>query len=287
MSEKVSVSVIIPVFNRKEAIHEAVKSVFDQTFRDWELIIADDGSDDGTFESLKEYEGDRRVQIIRLAHNGNPGYVRNRAVDRAAGRWIAFLDSDDLWNEEKLDRQISYMNDHRECLFLHTREVWSREGKIISQSHRKHKREGDLFEVSLGKCEIGPSTVLMDREMFTVLGGFREDLEICEDYEFWLRVTSRYSVGYIDEDLIVKRAGGGDQLSFKYGFIENFKIDALKNLIDSKLLPLEKEKVARKELARKCRIYGKGCRKRGREKEAEKYDSLYFFYMNDDGHREK
>ncbi|MBN2658760.1 MAG: glycosyltransferase [Spirochaetales bacterium] len=286
MLENETVSVIIPVYNRKKAVHEAIRSVLGQTWKNWELIIADDGSTDGTLESLDIYGQDDRFRLISLRHNGHPGFVRNRAVEEARGRWIAFLDSDDLWSPDKLSRQISYMRNHEDCSFLHSREIWMREEKIISQAHRKHRKEGDLFKVSLGKCEISPSTVLMERALFNALGGFREDLEICEDYELWLRVTSRCSVGYIDEDLVTKRAGGGDQLSFKYGFIEIFKIRALRSLVEGHSLPRERELVASAELARKCRIYAKGCRKRGREKEADKYDSLYFFYLPDDGHRE-
>jgi len=283
MSEKVSVSVIIPVYNRAEAVGEAVKSVLDQTYRDWELIIADDGSSDGTLESLFNLKRDKRINIISLEHNGHPGFVRNRAAEFARGKWIAFLDSDDLWRREKLEKQMAYLRENQNCLFLHSGEEWVRSGNVVSQLHRKHKREGSLFEVSLGKCEIGPSTVIIDRELFNSLGGFREDLEICEDYEFWLRVTCRHFVGYIDEELVVKRAGAGDQLSFKYGFIENFKIEALKSLVDNDFFPPDKKVVARSELAKKCRIYGKGCRKRGREKEADLYDSLYFSYNSDDG----
>ncbi len=76
---------------------------------------------------------------------------------------------------------MEYLETHREYLFIHTLEKWDRSGIIVSQAHRKHNKEGDLFKTSLGKCDIGPSTVLVDRELFFRNSGFREDLEICED----------------------------------------------------------------------------------------------------------
>jgi hypothetical protein len=127
----------------------------------------------------------------------------------------------------------------------------------------------------------------LDKELFFSNFGFREDLEICEDYELWLRLTSQVHVAYLDEVLVVKNAGHDDQLSTKYGFIEIFKIDALKKLVDSEFFNAEQMVAARKELARKCRIYSKGCLKRGKEKEAGKFESLYFFYSVDDLHRER
>jgi hypothetical protein len=91
-----------------------------------------------------------------------------------------------------------------------------------------------IFEDALKKCIIGPSTVLMEASLFREAGGFREDLEIAEDYELWLRITSRYSVAYLDEALTVKRAGHPGQLSEKYGSIEYFRIKALEPLVDSR-----------------------------------------------------
>ena len=114
----------------------------------------------------------------------------------------------------------------------------------------------------------------MRRELFEELGGFREDLEIAEDYELWLRITARYPAGYIDEPLVIKRGGHADQLSEKYGQIEIFRIKALLLNLEDGFFEGEKRDLAARELVRKCRIYAQGCEKRGKEEEARRYREI-------------
>ncbi len=131
-----------------------------------------------------------------------------------------------------------------------------------------------LFDDALQKCIIGPSTVVMERSLFVESGGFREDLEIAEDYELWLRITPDERVGYIDTPLIVKRGGHEDQLSSKYGQIEIFRIHALLELVESGYFSGGNQARATGELSRKCAIYANGARKRGKNDEAERYEAL-------------
>jgi len=274
------VTVIIPVYNRKALLQEAAASVLAQTLTDFELIIADDGSTDGSLKTaLRLADSDKRIRVLNLEHSGFPGAVRNRAAEKAESEYLAFLDSDDLWMPEKLEKQLAVLVAHPDVPLVHTREVWQRGAKIISQKSQKHQREGDLFSDALGKCIIGPSTTVMSRKVFDDLGGFREDMEIAEDYEFWIRYCSRYKTGYIDEPLITKRAAHGKpQLSEKYGQIEVFRIDGLKKLVEQKYFKKhsqEKQSLAEKELKKKCEIYAQGCEKRGRNQEAAQYRSLY------------
>ncbi len=268
------VSVIIPVYNRFELAKEAVSSALGQTYRDLELIIVDDGSIDMTPLLPTYYRDDLRVKYIKLKHSGMPGLVRNRGVDIAQGKYIAFLDSDDLWVSGKIDKQMKYFTKNPDCRIVHTRETWIRNGKTVSQSGFNHKRSGDIFRDALEKCIIGPSTVLMEMSLYSELGGFDEDLEIAEDYELWLRLCNSNSVGYIDEPLITKRAGHGDQLSEKYGQIEIFRIRGLQKLVEQRYFTPGNQKPAEQELARKCRIYAAGCRKRNKPEEAELHESI-------------
>jgi hypothetical protein len=277
-----TVSVIIPVYNRARLVREAVESVRAQTFGDFELIVVDDGSTDETPAVLAEIAAstpDGRLRVRRIAHDGHPGAVRNRAAEQARGRYLAFLDADDLWRPQKLELQLAL---HGSARISHTRELWLRNGREISQRGMNHAREGEVFADALGKCTIGPSTVILERRLFEESGGFREDLEIAEDYELWLRITAREQVAYLDEPLTVKRAGHGDQLSEKYGQIEVFRIAALRDLVrggffdrvDAELRADHgpaRSAPARTELARKCRIYAAGCEKRGRHTEAAAY----------------
>jgi glycosyltransferase involved in cell wall biosynthesis len=303
------VSVIIPVYNRPGMAVEAVRSVLFQSYPHLECILVDDGSTEPPEEACALFSADPRFRCLRIDHTGMPGAVRNRGVGQARYDLIAFLDSDDIWLPEKLERQVSLLNGGSESgagslqnnpPLVHTREIWLRGAKIISQKTQRHKRRGDVFEDALEKCMIGPSTVLMRREVFEELGGFREDLEIAEDYEFWLRLTARYEVEYIDSPLVVKRAGHGEQLSEKYGQIEIFRIKGLQDLVQSgwfagggRKVPSEPgrqsglrgspkpghraraealHELAVAELARKAAIYAAGCRKRGRSEEAERFE---------------
>ena len=100
------VSVVVPTFNRLRFLRAAIESVYTQTFIDWELIIADDGSDLETREYLQSLATQPRVSVVWLRHTGKPAMVRNAALQRAVGRYVAFLDSDDLWAPRKLERQL-------------------------------------------------------------------------------------------------------------------------------------------------------------------------------------
>jgi len=266
------VSVIIPVFERYERFIEAVESVLRQTFKDFELIVIDDGSKDQRIEWFSLSSG---AKYIRIEHSGKPGFVRNRGVEIARGEYIAFLDSDDMWNLKKLEIQLSFMKKNS-FRISHTKELWVKNGKLISQKKQKHKREGDIFKDALKKCIVGPSTVMMERSLFEEFGGFREDLEIAEDYELWLRILSKYEIGYINTLLTIKRAGNWPQLSGKYGQIEIFRIEGLKKLVEERFFQGEKMEIAKKELLRKIDIYMKGLIKRNKQEEYKKWEQ----YLN-------
>ena len=304
------VSVIIPTYNRKTLVLEAVESVLQGTYRNFELIVVDDGSSDGTVEALVqrgftvEFSGiDRYTSaafskdgpapfyagaapsldssfssppliLLSLPHTGLPGLVRNRGARVARGTYLAFLDADDLWLPQKLDLQLKA---HREAIprgqryrISHTRELWVRQGKIVSQRKQKHCREGDVFRDALKKCILGPSTVVMEKSLFLEAGGFREDIQIAEDYELWVRITSSEPVLYLGQPLTVKRGGSPDQLSQTYPYIEPFRLKALKDLVDRGffLHREDRQKEALEELVRKCLIHAEGCRKRGKLEEA-------------------
>jgi hypothetical protein len=119
----------------------------------------------------------------------------------------------------------------------------------------------------------------MRRELFEEFRGFREDLEITEDYELWLRITAKYPVGYIDEPLVIKRGGHADQLSEKYGQIEVFRIKALLVNLESGTFVGGQRELAARELVRKCRIYARGCDKRGKVEEARRYREIIQRYQ--------
>lgn len=272
------VSVIIPVYNRFEMAKEAVSSVIGQTYRNLEVIIVDDGSIDMTSTLAVYFGDDLRVKYLKIKHNGMPGFVRNKGVEISSGKYLAFLDSDDLWVDSKLEKQIGFMENNSTYKVVHTREAWVRNGKTISQSGFNHKRFGNIFSDALVKCILGPSTIMLEKDLYIKLGGFRDDLEIAEDYELWLRLTDSNNIGYIDEPLITKRAGHVGQLSEKYGQIEIFRIRGLQKLVEQNYFKNGNQQQAENELAKKCRIYAAGCKKRNKIEEAEIYESIAFRY---------
>lgn len=270
MGSQPLVSVIIPTYNRADLLREAVASVRRQSYAPLELIVVDDGSTDATAASLRPLSDAR---LVRQDHTGLPGQARNAGARVARGEYLAFLDSDDLWLPHKLAVQLPVARAAGAAV-THTRERWIRNGRVVSQRRQRHRRSGDLFAESLRKCVIGPSTVLLRRGAFEEAGGFREDLEIAEDYELWLRLTARYPVAYVERESVIKRAGHGDQLSERYGHIELFRLRALLDLVEGHCFAPARRVAAAGELARKARIYAAGCHKRGRTAEADRYTAL-------------
>lgn len=277
-------SVIIPVYNRESLVGRAIRSVLDQALPpgwDLELRVVDDGSRDGTPRAARDACGDdSRGRVITRDHGGTPGGARNFGVHGASGSVLAFLDSDDAWLPGKLLRQIP-LHHPGGSLLSHTRERWIRKGREISQEGRRfsvYRRSGDLLEDSLVKCIIGPSTVMISRSLWERTAGFREDLEVAEDYEYWLRLTSLVDVAYLEEPFTVKYAGHGDQLSEKYGHIELFRLQGLRDLVErgwfleNRGIPAQE--LAEQELGRKALIYARGAFKRGRDQEGREYLAL-------------
>ena len=264
------VSVIIPTYNRGWIIREAIDSVLAQDFADYELIMVDDGSTDNTPDILNAYGRD--IRVLRQSNKGVSA-ARNRGIRASSGGLIAFLDSDDLWLPQKLSRQVAFLDAHPQAMICQTEEQWIRNGTRVNPKKRHHKFSGMIFERSLELCLVSPSAVMLRRPLFDAVGIFDENLPACEDYDLWLRVSCRYPVYLIDTALIVKRGGHDDQLSNAPG-LDKFRIRALRKIIDSDLLTNTQHKAAVHMLKEKCAIYANGCRKRGRDDEADHYDRL-------------
>ena len=284
-------SIIIPTYNRRRLLAEAVGSVLNQAGSPpVELIIVDDGSTDDTPDYLAKLTQSAAtragaaatpscaVTVLRIAHCGMPGAVRNRGVELARGEYIAFLDSDDLWLCSKLAAQLTLHQAQPGLVLSHTREHWLRGHKLVKQPplYRfptgSSLPEGDVFMAALEKCMIGPSTAVIKRRVFQELGGFREDIQVAEDYEFWLRLTAQHKVGFLSEPLIIKRAGHsateGEQLSERYGRIEFFRLRALAVFLTTPGLEPARLQLAHNTWRDKCLIYAAGREKRGHTEQA-------------------
>jgi glycosyltransferase involved in cell wall biosynthesis len=198
------VSVIIPVFNSAHLIGHALRSVFAQTYTDFEVVVVDDGSKDQ--EELLAVLGEwtDRVQYVRQA-NGGPASARNAGIARARGDLIAFLDADDEWLPEKLARQVEYFDRYPETGLLHTAVVDERRPHPVAAGPPR-AAFCDLFHTVFF---VNTLTVMIPREVLEKVGAFDERREVhIEDWDLWLRIAARYPFGYIDQPLAYYRPGG-------------------------------------------------------------------------------
>ena len=152
-----AVSVIIPTYNRRELVREALASVLAQTHGDVELIVVDDGSDDGTAEVVQEFA---RVRYVYQPNRGVSA-ARNHGVALSSGALLAFLDSDDLWQPRKLESQVAFFTAHPQALICQTEEIWLRHGVRVNPHNKHRKPAGDIFARSLELCLVSPSAVML------------------------------------------------------------------------------------------------------------------------------
>ena len=266
------VSVVIPTFERRALMCEAVASVLAQTFADFELIVVDDGSQDDTVGELAARFADSRLRVVRQENRGASA-ARNRGVAEARGEWLAFLDSDDTWLPPKLERQLQMLADHPEAPACYTGEIWYRDGRWANPRNVHTKYSGWIFPYCLPLCIISPSSILMKRALFETLGGFDETLPACEDYDLWLRLSARYSVQLLEERLIVKRNGHPGQLSRAHWGLDRFRVRALWKLARDVEIPWKLRRQALETAASKSGVVATGALKRGHR---ERYEVFLF-----------
>ncbi len=258
------VSVIVPTRNRREQVCEALNSIASQTLPAHEVILVDDGSDDGTAERVRNSHP--TVQLVSQSHEGVSS-ARNHGIRVAAGEWLAFLDSDDRWHPTKLARQFAHRPEEHGCRLLHCDELWIRNGKRVNPKHRHRKRGGWIYPHCLPLCAISPSAAIIHRTLFDDIGLFDESLPACEDYDLWLRICSREPVHYVDEALLTKTGGHADQLSRQYAGMDRFRLQALaRQLRGTRLAPAD-HALTSETFRGKFSIYTQGAARRGRDDE--------------------
>lgn len=267
---KPRVSVVIPAFNRWRLLAEAIDSVLAQSYRDFELIVVDDGSTDATASELAKLAS--RLQFFVTERRGVSA-ARNLGVSQSRGHYIAFLDSDDLWFNSKLERQTGFMDEHPEFHICQTDEIWIRNGVRVNPSAVHQKPSGDIFSRSLKLCLVSPSAVMMTKALFERTGGFDEAFPVCEDYDLWLRISAQHQVPLIPDRLTIKRGGHADQLSRSIWGMDRYRILALQKILRSNL-SRSQEAAVLKMLRHKVTIVAAGARKRGREQEAQNLEAI-------------
>ena len=266
-----TVSVIIPTHNRCQLLRRALLSVYKQTIQAEEIIVIDDGSTDGTEEMLGKEFPDVKYTF---QENAGVSAARNLGIRQAKGEWLAFLDSDDEWLPEKLEKQLASLENNPEMRICHSDEIWKRDGVRVNAMNKHNKKGGWIFQHCLPLCAMSPSSIIIHRSIFAQVGLFDIALPACEDYDLWLRITARYPVLFIDQPLIVKYGGHDDQLSSKYWGMDRFRIAALEKILVEDCLAIEDQRAAALMLIKKVSIYLQGAKKRNKQEEVVVYQQL-------------
>ena len=203
------VSIIMPSYNTAEYIAESIQSVLSQSYIDWELIVVDDCSTDNTDEVVKPYLSDERIIYLKNEMNSGAAVSRNRALREAKGRWIAFLDSDDLWMPEKLEKQISFMEENGYSFSYTNYEEIDVDGNStgVKVTGPKKVTKTGMFNY----CWLGCLTVMYDRNVVGLIQ--IEDIKKNNDYAMWLKVCKKADCYLLDEYLGKYRKGRAGSVS--------------------------------------------------------------------------
>lgn len=213
----IDLSIIIPTYNRAYIIRRAIQSVLNQTYQDFEIFIVDDGSKDNTHKIVESIR-DERIRYIRHEINKGQAAARNTGIMAAKGKYIAFLDSDDEWLPEKLEKQMAaFRNAPPQVGVVYVR-MLNAEGnrKTFMPPPHVTKREGNLYyDLLVDPTLVFPSAAAIRRDCFTKVGMFDEHFYAGEDWDLWIRIAKYYHFKYIDE-LLVVRSVMPDSLVNKY-----------------------------------------------------------------------
>ncbi|MFD2628873.1 glycosyltransferase family 2 protein [Oceanobacillus kapialis] len=201
------ISVITPSYNAERFIRETIQSVQQQTYTNWEMVIVDDCSQDNTVEIVTEIsKTDDRIKLFVLEENSGSAIARNTAMDLAKGKYIAFLDSDDLWMPEKLEHQVAFMQE-KDIAFSFTKYVWMREDGTLTNATSKAPEKVNYNQL-MKHCVMGCLTVMLDKEKIGDLKMY--NIRTRQDYVYWLHIVKRGHLAY-----------GMPEVFAKYRLVEN------------------------------------------------------------------
>ena len=199
-----TISVIIPVYNGEKTIIETLKSVLQQTFSDIEIIIINDGSTDSTLEILSSIS-DIRIKVLSY-DNAGLAASRNRGIFQATGRYISFIDADDLWTPDKLEAQLKALHQFPQAAVAYS---WTDyidvDGKILRPGKRTVANGNVFTQLLQSNLLENGSNPLINRQVFDNVGGFDESLFAAEDWDMWLRLAANYEFACVQKPQILYR----------------------------------------------------------------------------------
>jgi len=255
------ISIIIPTYNYAQYICEAIESVLNQTYKDFEIIVVDDGSTDNTKEVIKPYLN--KIKYI-YQQNSGPSSARNRGIKEAKGEYIAFLDADDIWLAQKLELQIKFMEKEKEVGLIFSDMILFNEKGIIKNSFLKEKLffnklsikplsstekviYDNVFNALLQENFIPTNTVIVKKECFNKVGFFDETLFSVEDRDMWLRIGLFYDIGFINFPLVLTRfhetnISANQELALKS------RLKVMKKFLNYSNLPIKSKKIIKQTI---------------------------------------
>lgn len=267
------VAVIIPVAGRPALLREAIRSVLVGSQLPGELIVVvnsqgpeREADRDAASEEFQIHQSrlPRGLTLkILFSERSGPAAARNEGVAATDRRWIAFLDSDDLWKPKKLELQMEYLRKRPHLQGCQTLEEWWKDGELLRQPARLRPGLGTFYGAAMENCLVSPSSVVLKREVLQALSGFNESYPVCEDFELWLRYLRRFSMGLLDLPLTVKRSGGWKQLSRETHSMDRYRIQAILEQARTNGIPAGLGERARQICMEKFGILEQGAKKRG------------------------
>lgn len=208
-SKVLSVSVIVTTFNRVNLLRKTLDAILCQTLTDFELLVIDNMSEDGTREYVTGL-ADSRIHYFRNPNNGVIAVNRNYGIRNACGRFVAFCDDDDLWLPDKLERQVSLLDSYPDVALCYTHaEAFLGSTVVTTRMNRRNVRQRHFYQLLRGNF-FPNSSVVIRRAVFEELGLLTEDATLREDYEMWLRIARRYRLMGVDDSLIRYRMHPGN-----------------------------------------------------------------------------
>jgi len=229
------VSVIITTFNGSSRgyLSEAIESVINQSFKDFELIIVDDGSIDGTKDICMKYLDNSKVAYLHQENKGL-GNARNTGIINSYGAYICFLDDDDIWMPEKLEKQLAFFTNHTDgrigMVFTSLLLIDEKGNPIGFQAHQAN---GDIYnKLFFENLVDGPSSVMIKRIVLDKVGIFREDIVGDEDNELWVRIAKRFHIYSLNEKLVKYRVHQKIKMSNQHGLMESSQIKTFYHILN-------------------------------------------------------
>jgi len=262
-----TVNVIIHTYNNERFIAETVESVLNQTYKDYEIIVVDDGSEDGTRDALIPY-----MQKIRYHYKENGGIAsaKNAGISLSETEFVAFLDHDDLWAPNKLLLQMEHFNENPQIGLVYAKYTSFRDGKELRTKPEKGY-SGWIFKELLSKSFIQTSTVVVKRECLDAVGPYDETFSLGDEYDMFLRIARKFQCGFVDKGLTRYRVHDTNASNNDFLF-DNENLGVYKKIYnDFTDLDGVEKKILRKRIARYSMKVAEGLYSQGKLEESKEY----------------